>query len=100
MTNDVTKSKRIPVLTQEELNELGMVLHTKDNELEKEFWEIVYAKRGLIYVNEKDLVSKFDEMVSSGRIHLNLVKGLTVSDLSDDDKIQLMNVLDEIEIQK
>lgn len=100
MKTDLRKSKRILLLTQEELNELGMVIHSENKESEKEFWEEAYSKRGLIYVSEKDLVSKFDEFHSDGKIHVSLVDGLTVADLSDDDKIQLMRALEEIEIRE
>lgn len=43
--------KKIPVLTEEELKELGKVLHLhKGNEIiKRRFWKEIYKKRGLEY---------------------------------------------------
>lgn len=45
------KIKKIPVLTDEELKQLGKILHLhKGNEIiERRFWKEVYEKRGLEY---------------------------------------------------
>lgn len=49
--HDNINIKKVPVLTEKELNELGKVLHLhKGNEIMKRrFWKDIYKKRGLEY---------------------------------------------------
>ena len=94
------KTKRIPVLTQEEFNELGRVMSANDKELEEEYWKKVYARRNLFFIREEDLVKEFDELVANGKLRIDLVKGISLSDLSEEDKISLMHSLKELEINE
>lgn len=89
------KMVKIPVLTQDELNEYCRIMSLKDESLETEFWEQTYSKNGLVYDLEKKLVNKFNELVESGKMHLNLVEGSSLSDLTDEDKISIMNILNK-----
>lgn len=40
---------KIPILTDEELMQLGKIMYSKDKLSEIKFWEEIYKKRGLKY---------------------------------------------------
>lgn len=40
---------KIPIVTYEELDKLGNILHAADELAERKFWKEVYEKRGLKY---------------------------------------------------
>mgnify|MGYP000939240367 CR=1 FL=1 len=90
-----SKAIKIPVLTDEEFQEWGRVVHSKDEELEKKFWRKIYFKRGLTYNSDEKLMNEFDELVSSGRMHLNFADGTSLEDLTDDEKINVMKILNK-----
>ena len=43
---------------------------------------------------EKQL-QKFDELISSSRLHLNLAEGTTIDDISDEDKITIVKEIEK-----
>jgi hypothetical protein len=44
--------------------------------------------------DKEKLLQKFDELISSSRLHLNLAEGTTIDDISDEDKITIDNIDD------
>lgn len=40
--------------------------------------------------DKEKLLQKFDELISSSRLHLNLAEGTTIDDISDEDKITIV----------
>lgn len=51
MKNDESKMRKIPVLNDDELKELGSIMYSdlKDELAKKRFWKKVYEKRGIKY---------------------------------------------------
>jgi len=51
MKNDESKMRKIPVLNNDELNELGEIMYSnsKDELTKKRFWKKVYEKRDIKY---------------------------------------------------
>lgn len=50
--------------------------------------------------NKEKTLKEFDELVSSGRLHLNFgysSNDTTIEDLTDEDKLNLMKYINEIE---
>lgn len=49
MNNNESKMRKIPVLNEDELKELGEIMcsNSKDELAKKRFWKEVYDKRGL-----------------------------------------------------
>lgn len=45
--------------------------------------------------DREKLLQKFDELISSGSLHLNLVEGTTIDDLTDEDKISVVKQIEE-----
>ena len=45
--------------------------------------------------DKEKLLQKFDELISSSRLHLNLAEGTTIDDLTDEDKISVVKQIEE-----
>jgi hypothetical protein len=45
--------------------------------------------------DKEKLVQKFDELISSSRLHLNLAEGTTIDDISDEDKITIVKEIEK-----
>lgn len=86
---------KIPVLTHEELTELGKIIHyKKEDELaEKRFWKKVYKKSGLQYDSYKDLANEFDTLILNGKLKIGFLDGSNLSNLADRDKIAIMSAI-------
>lgn len=50
--------------------------------------------------DNEDLLKEFDELVSNGRMHLNLAAGMTIDDMTDEERLEIMNYVKEIEQRK
>jgi hypothetical protein len=45
--------------------------------------------------DKEKLLQKFDELISSSRLHLNLAEGTTIDDISDEDKITIVKEIEK-----
>jgi len=45
--------------------------------------------------DKEKLLQKFDELISSSRLHLNLAEGTTIDGISDEDKITIVKEIEK-----